>query len=819
MGCASSKIQDDDALLRCRERKRFIKLVIDTRYQLATAHVAYIEALRNIGHSIKNFTEVALESSPSSSSAMASELAVLHEKSPSRSPFPSSTSSRSQLASPVNSLSPVNLDSHDNHFHASNASPLHVNLMRSGVTQPITVEQRPPAGARGSLESFSSAPQSRVDLDSSSSRPATPPSPSSSQKTVPPPPQPSGNPWDFFNPFASLDDHYYPADHREISHSPERELIDLENVREEEGIPDLEDGDHGERDLERVRFVEKTSRAEFADSHTHNFEIADEAGVKTDSSSQEHVATSSVDAFTQAPPKPSVEEKLQFTSKVVVEDISSIDVEADEADAIKAAEKDKEVSGKEVILDNEQQTAASVPRNINLLDGIKEIEKWFIRAYESGEEVSRMLEANKVRHHSSLTETKGRSWTSRIFIPYSICCFRGPAVPVSHEPTSMALSLLTWHRSTSSLSSSSKTHFVSIPKDDLDDSSSDYVEDLCMISGSHASTLERLYAWEKKLYDEVKAEEYIRSVYEKKCVQLRHQEAKGENSQVIDKTRAAVKDLHSRIRVGIHAVESVSMKIQKLRDDELQPQLVELIQGLIRMWEVMLEYHQTQRQIIFQTNAVGRPAVSGKFSESYQQATVHLESGLLNWCSSFNNWIDTQKAYVKALHGWFQKCLLEEVPDPSTRRRAGSLSPRKLGAPFVIIICHDWSRAFEMQESASKKDASPNNSVPKKENLDTAVKEVLSDIKSLAGDVRGICLQLDDHENQKKKAAKDLGRKAAESTKEEVYKGDYHKGEYVLFMICKCLEFPLWKRQVYIEICFVEYLVIYHSAMGERCVC
>lgn len=75
---------------------------------------------------------------------------------------------------------------------------------------------------------------------------------------------------------------------------------------------------------------------------------------------------------------------------------------------------------------------------------------------------------------------------------------------INIEPSSMALNLLTLHRSTSSLSSSSKTHFVSIPKDDLDDSSSDYVEDLCMISGSHASTLERLYAWEKKLYDEVK---------------------------------------------------------------------------------------------------------------------------------------------------------------------------------------------------------------------------------------------------------------------------------------------------------------------------
>lgn len=38
----------------------------------------------------------------------------------------------------------------------------------------------------------------------------------------------------------------------------------------------------------------------------------------------------------------------------------------------------------------------------------------------------------------------------------------------------------------------------------MSDSGSDFFEDFCMIAGSHASSLDRLYAWEKKLYDEVK---------------------------------------------------------------------------------------------------------------------------------------------------------------------------------------------------------------------------------------------------------------------------------------------------------------------------
>lgn len=60
-------------------------------------------------------------------------------------------------------------------------------------------------------------------------------------------------------------------------------------------------------------------------------------------------------------------------------------------------------------------------------------------------------------------------------------------------------------RSASSRSSSSR--FLvnsSSPGDEGYESSSDFSEEPCMSSGSHQSTLDRLYAWEKKLYDEVK---------------------------------------------------------------------------------------------------------------------------------------------------------------------------------------------------------------------------------------------------------------------------------------------------------------------------
>ena len=43
----------------------------------------------------------------------------------------------------------------------------------------------------------------------------------------------------------------------------------------------------------------------------------------------------------------------------------------------------------------------------NLYDVISDIEDQFIRAYDSGKEVSRMLKVTKLHYHSSFTEIKG----------------------------------------------------------------------------------------------------------------------------------------------------------------------------------------------------------------------------------------------------------------------------------------------------------------------------------------------------------------------------------------------------------------------------
>lgn len=73
--------------------------------------------------------------------------------------------------------------------------------------------------------------------------------------------------------------------------------------------------------------------------------------------------------------------------------------------------------------------------------------------------------------------------------------------------------------------------------------------------------------------------ERVRIAYEKKQMQLRNQDVKGEEPSVVDKTGVAIRDLYTQLQVSIHSAEAVSKRIEALRDEELQPQLLELVQG------------------------------------------------------------------------------------------------------------------------------------------------------------------------------------------------------------------------------------------------
>ncbi|PON89940.1 hypothetical protein TorRG33x02_142260 [Trema orientale] len=351
-----------------------------------------------------------------------------------------------------------------------------------------------------------------------------------------------------------------------------------------------------------------------------------------------------------------------------------------------------------------------------LLEALKDIEDYFIKAYDSGKDVSRMLEANMVQMQSGLEEIKENST--------KLIQSRTWHRPISSKPSSCK-SLVT---SSSSKSSSTWTEF----KNDLFD---DYGG---MTSGSHSLTLGRLYAWEKKLYEEVKAGDSTRKLYEKKCSRLRNQDVRGDDELTMDKTRAAVKDLYARILVAIRSAESISRKIEKLRDEELQPQIVELLKGLTRTWKIMLEAHETQNKILFEVKTFTCPTF-GKFcNESHRLATLQLQAELHNWRACFIDYVAAQKAYVGALHGWLTKFIVPEVEFYS-RNKGSALSCRVNGPPS-LMICHDWLASMEKLPD----------------------KSVAFALKSFAKDVKAIWVQQGEEQLQKRKVdslAKELDRR------------------------------------------------------------
>uniref|UniRef100_A0A2C9WCX0 DUF632 domain-containing protein n=1 Tax=Manihot esculenta TaxID=3983 RepID=A0A2C9WCX0_MANES len=299
-----------------------------------------------------------------------------------------------------------------------------------------------------------------------------------------------------------------------------------------------------------------------------------------------------------------------------------------------------------------------------LLEALKDIEDHFFRVYDSGLDISRMLEANRVQLQSGLEEIK--------------------------ESSNKLIRSITRSRSTSSRSSSCKSLLSSSSTSSSmwSEFKTDLYDDYGLEAGSHSLTLGRLYAWEKKLYMEVKAGDQTRKIYQRKCSRLRHLDATVDDFGSRDKSATEVKELHSKISVAIRSVESISNRIEKLRDEELQPQLLELLHGLIRNWKIMLESHETQTRVMLEVKFFNCPAY-GKFcNDSHRLATLQLEAELDNWRACFAAYVTTQKAYIEALGGWLSKFIAPEVEFYSSGK--SSFPPCRINGPALLVTCHNW---------------------------------------------------------------------------------------------------------------------------------
>ncbi|KAJ6828323.1 putative MICOS complex subunit MIC60 [Iris pallida] len=175
---------------------------------------------------------------------------------------------------------------------------------------------------------------------------------------------------------------------------------------------------------------------------------------------------------------------------------------------------------------------------------------------------------------------------------------------------------------------------------------------------SHGSTLEQLLAWEKKLYEEVKAREIVKIEHEKKLSALQSLEYRGKDDAKIDKTKASVQKLQSLIVVTSQAVSTTSIAITKVRDNELAPQLVDMCYSLLTMWRSINQFHEVQNHIVQQVRGLVISTAGDPTSDLHRLATRDLEAAVAGWHSSFNCLIKYQREYIQALYGWLKLTLI-----------------------------------------------------------------------------------------------------------------------------------------------------------------
>ncbi|KAJ8568371.1 hypothetical protein K7X08_027904 [Anisodus acutangulus] len=667
MGASNSKLEEDKALQLCRERKKFVRQALDGRCNLAATHIAYIESLKITGTALRRFAEpeAPIESSLYTSTSATPKLLALTEKSLSQFSFSSASVSRHVDATHENvvpSPSPPT------------SSRYHVNHMKFRGTFSRKVEEKTYIPVTVSVMSSTpqnSTPRSTTERPEEASPFDIPPSPSET------------SPWDYFGLGNDIDNHLTSQDgtrenRNDNRHHGDDDTVPVSEDEEEHYSSPSRDGSQvsdDEFDNEPsaetlVRSFQNVNRTTDHASNGGSPDITSARRVVSEAKSMNGEKNKSPDLSPlRAPPSGPADDNNDMKTPVKENDIEN-----------KIAPKD-------------------------FFFSIKDIEYLFIKASESGREVPRMLEANKL-HFRPIFPGKenlsvaGGSMT-KILMKSCFSC-GDDASQIPEEPPQNSVKYLTWHRTTSSHASSPNRLGVH-SADDIEDVTNNLFDNFCMVSGSHASTLDRLFAWEKKLYDEVKASEMIRSDYDVKRKLLRQLESKVESPQRIDKTRAVVKDLHSRIGVAIHRINDISRKIEEIRDKELQPQLEELIEGLRKMWEVMLNCHKLQLHIISIAHSPGNMNILIQ-SDSRRQIVIHLEHELNSLSSSFTKWIVSQKSYVEAINKWLHKSVFLREKSSRRKKKPQPVPLRNHGPP-IYTTCSVWLEMFDSLPTKEVSDA------------------------------------------------------------------------------------------------------------------
>ena len=89
----------------------------------------------------------------------------------------------------------------------------------------------------------------------------------------------------------------------------------------------------------------------------------------------------------------------------------------------------------------------------------------------------------------------------------------------------------------------------------------------------------RIPCFYRVLFDSQQTGEQMKLEYQKKVASLNRQKKHGASTEAIEKTKATLSHLHTRYIVYMQSMDSTVSEINRLRDEQLYPKLVALVDG------------------------------------------------------------------------------------------------------------------------------------------------------------------------------------------------------------------------------------------------
>lgn len=623
MGCTQSRIDHEESVSRCKERKILMKEALAARNLFAAAHSGYAVALKNTGMALTSYAQGETQipdpiiphvgtggtttSLPTGTKPPPPLEDPLPPPSPPQDPLPPPPPLPSFSPSPLLLRSTTMPDFPVSKRGVSKMESISIpedadfeEEIRHGKENGVDakewnlIRKKNGKAVRNSGEDVVVGNNNNHHMDDGVAKPSPSP-PRAPPMAPPPPPDLKGAAWDYF--------------------------FDVDTM----GRPSLDDNYEIKEDEEEEEEGEEDDDDEMGSESTDGY---GDLGVRRGNGGMEFKTPEKVGG-------------MDFKTPEKVRGMKAVEEEEDEVETPVTPPAIRQFVHANTAPPDVNAIRFPKPGNgVDLVKVIEDIDEYFLKAEASALEVSKMLEANRFQYHCNFADNKA---------------------PIDHA--AMVMRVITWNKAASNG-----------PAENYEDNE------------THAIVLDKLLAWEKKLYDEVKAGELMKLEYQRKVKALNRQKKRGAGAESLEKTKAAVSHLHTRYIVDMQSMDSTVAEVNDLRDRQLYPKLVELVHGMAKMWESMLSYHHSQLKIVMDLRSLDISLTPKETSIGHHTQTRELLSVIERWKTEFEKLVTHQKQYIKTLNSWLK---LNLIPIESSLKEKPS-SPLRIQNPPVQSLLHNW---------------------------------------------------------------------------------------------------------------------------------